>query len=36
MLLGLDFMADRIIGIDFPGEQIYLSHRLRKKGSNVT
>lgn len=36
MLLGLDFMADRIVGIDFSGEQFYLSRHPRRKGSDVT
>lgn len=36
MLLGLDFMADRIVGIDFSGGQIYLSRHPRRKGSDVT
>jgi hypothetical protein len=35
VLLGLDFMVDRIIGIDFPAEQIYLSRHPRRKGSDV-
>jgi predicted aspartyl protease len=35
MLLGLDFMTDRIVGIDFAAEQIYLSRHPRRKGSDA-